>query len=247
MKRMLTLSLTIHLAAGMLFVLLAWIGERRVESSVYTVNLITPAPEIKRTAPEPEKEEAPKITKPPSAKPVLPKNVVNRPPVDLSMLERKIAKLQKQVSPPEPPKPAVQPSPHPTVPETAPNPPPQPSPAQAPSEEAALPKPVAKAVMDVPHFRFPIYGARIEKRISALWSPPPLVVGLEGKETIVSFLLSRSGRIQEVQIEQSSGNSYYDQAALRAVYEADPLPPWPQGLHEPFLKIYFRFELGKEG
>src|ERR1700693_1639206 len=92
MKRMLTFSLAAHMTAGMLFVFLAWIGERRIESSVYTVNLITPAHEIKKTAPEPKKEQAPKIAKPPAAKPVPPKAAkpvsptkeTKHPPVSLS-------------------------------------------------------------------------------------------------------------------------------------------------------------------
>lgn len=270
MKRMLTLSLAIHLAAGMLFVFLAWIGERRIESSIYTVNLITPAPElksaapepkgervpitpapeVKREAPEPKREQAPKITKPLKVKPAPPKNVVKRPPVNLSMLERQISKLeaahQKQVPPPEPTKQTVQPSPSPAVPETAPSSPSQQSPAPGSSEEAAVHPPVATAAMEVPHFKFPFYQAQIERKISIRWSPPPLTGGSEGEVTIVSFQLSRSGRVQDVQIEKRSGNSYYDQAALRAIYEADPLPPWPQGLRETSLKIYFRFELAKK-
>ncbi|HXC61127.1 MAG TPA: hypothetical protein VNV63_00500, partial [Nitrospiria bacterium] len=116
MKRMLTFSLTVHLTAGILFVFLAWIGERRIESSVYTVNLITPVSETKETAPEPKKEQAPKIAKPPAAKPAPPKAAkpvspakeTKRPPASLSRFEQQIAKLQKQVSSPEPPKSAVQ-------------------------------------------------------------------------------------------------------------------------------------------
>jgi TonB family protein len=75
-----------------------------------------------------------------------------------------------------------------------------------------------------------------------------LEVGSKGEETVVSFQLNRSGRIEResVKIEQSSGNSFYDQAALRAIYEADPLPPWPEGLHTDSLRIYFRFELSNK-
>ena len=245
-------SLAIHLTVGILLGLFAWIGERRIVSSIYTVNLITPTPEIKRAAPEPKREQAPEITKPPAVKPAPPKKETKRPPVNLSALERQIAKLeasahQKQVPPPEPPKPAVQqPSPSPTMPKTVPSPSPKQSPAPVPSEEAAVRPPVATAAMEVPHFKFPFYQAQIERRISTLWSPPPLAVGSESEETIISFQLSRSGHIQEVAIEKHSGDIYYDQAALRAIYEANPLPPWPQGLHETSLKIYFRFELAKK-
>jgi protein TonB len=246
MKRMLTLSLMIHLAGAMLFVFLVWIGERRFESSVYTVNLITPAPQIRTTPAEPKREEAPKVAKPAPVKPAPPKKVVKHL-LDPAPPERKVEKLKKQVPSPKPAKPVAQPPAPSPEPETASSTKPQPSAAPAPSEEAALPKPVAKAVMDVPHFKFPIYGAMIEKRISALWSPPALAIESEGKETVVSFQLNKTGQVKDVQIEQSSGNIYYDQAALRAVYEAEPFPPWPQGLHEPSLKIYFRFWLGKEG
>src|SRR5262245_15288364 len=197
MKRMLALSLMIHLAGGMLFMFLAWIGERRVESSVYTVNLITPVPVIKTSPAEPKKEEeAPKIAKPTPVKPVPPKKAAKHPP-DLPAPERKVAKLQKPVPSSQPPKPVVQPAPPPTAPETA-SKTPQPPAAPAPSDEASLPKPVAKAAIDIPHFKFPIYGAMIEKRISALWSPPPLAVETEGKETVVSFELNRSGRVKDV-------------------------------------------------
>jgi TonB family protein len=248
MKRMLTLSFAIHLTAGALFVLLAWMGEKQIEGSIYTVNLITPAAEHKRAAPEPkrappeQKREASRKAppKPRHVKPSPPKKLVKRPPAPPSMLERQISKLeaayQKQPSPPEPPKPAVPPSP--SVPETKDHP--------LPQEQAAVHPPVATATMAVPHFKYPFYQAQIERRIGALWSPPPLEVGSEGEETIVSFQLNRSGRIEDVKIEKSSGNSFYDQAALRAVYEADPLPPWPEGLHTDSLKIYFRFELSNK-
>ena len=247
MKRMLTLSLAVHLTVGTLLVLLAWMGERQIEGSAYIVNLITPAPEIKRVDPEPKIEQPPKITKLP-AKPALPKKVAKRPPVIPSKFDREVAKLQaahqKQVPPPGPPKPAVQPDA--SGPTTENRPQPQEPIKPAPQEEAAVHPPMATATMAVPHFKYPLYQKQIEGKIGQLWSPPPLEVGSKGEETIVSFQLNRSGRIENVKIEQSSGNSFYDQAALRAIYEADPLPPWPEGLHMDSLRIYFRFELSNK-
>jgi len=267
MKQMIAVSLGIHLTVGMLVVLLAWFGERRNVGSIYTVNLITPVTENKRTAPEPPKEKRPKIAEPLKMPTTPPQKAAKQ---QKDRLTEKIASLSRQMeADSQPARPAPRPKPKqevadlkpvpllkpsqpsaepgPTVPAPVPGRPSQQSPPPAPSDEAALTKSVAKAVMDVPHFNFPLYGALIEKRINALWSPPPLIVGLEGKEAIVSFQLGRSGHIQEVQIEESSGNFYYDQAALRAIQEANPLPPWPQGFHEPSLKVYIRFELSKEG
>ena len=247
MKRMLTISLAVHLAVGTLLMFLAWMGERRIEGSIYTVNLITPAPEIKRVDPQPKIVPAPKIT-PLPAKTVVPKKVVRRPPVHLSKLDREVAKLQaahqKQIPPPGPPKPALQPDA--SVPSPENHTPPQEPAKPIPQEQAAVHPPVATATMAGPPFKYPFYQQQIETKIGQLWSPPPLEVGSKGEETIVSFQLNRSGRIKDVKVEQSSGNSFYDQAALRAIYEADPLPPWPEGLHTDSLRIYFRFELSNK-
>ena len=45
-------------------------------------------------------------------------------------------------------------------------------------------------------------------------------------------------------IEKSSGNTVYDQAAVRAVMAASPFPKLPDGLdREPSLRLIFRFDL----
>ncbi|MEK6684589.1 MAG: energy transducer TonB, partial [Nitrospirota bacterium] len=65
----------------------------------------------------------------------------------------------------------------------------------------------------------------------------------EIKETVVVFVLSATGNIDEPKIEKSSGNAFFDQAALRAIYQARPFPPFPQGIQEPSLKVHFSFSL----
>jgi len=68
----------------------------------------------------------------------------------------------------------------------------------------------------------------------------------EIKETVVGFVLSANGRIENPRIERSSGNAFFDQAALRAIYQASPLPPFPQGIRDPSLKVHFSFSLTKK-
>jgi TonB family protein len=44
-------------------------------------------------------------------------------------------------------------------------------------------------------------------------------------------------------VEKTSGNTFYDQAAVRAILEASPFPPLPEEWTRPSLRVMFRFEL----
>jgi protein TonB len=55
--------------------------------------------------------------------------------------------------------------------------------------------------------------------------------------------IQRDGSIRPPRVEKSSGNAFYDQAALRAIVEASPFPPLPQDWTKPSLRVMFRFEL----
>jgi TonB family protein len=55
--------------------------------------------------------------------------------------------------------------------------------------------------------------------------------------------IQRDGSIRMPEIQQTSGNTVYDQAALRAVFDASPFPPLPQDWSKPSLRVMFRFDL----
>jgi TonB family protein len=57
----------------------------------------------------------------------------------------------------------------------------------------------------------------------------------------VSFRIQRSGQVTDVKVETSSGTSYYDRAAVRAVYAANPLPPLPNDYRNEQLGVHLRF------
>ncbi len=91
-------------------------------------------------------------------------------------------------------------------------------------------------ILQKPYTEYEYYHVLIGREIRKRWSPPP--VSLEGQrmETVVAFSISRFGRIEgEVRLEKSSGNLFYDQAALRATM--GPLPPPPSGYPEELLKM----------
>ena len=115
--------------------------------------------------------------------------------------------------------------------------------AAAPKQEASNPPVIAtgSASINASLFKFPYYLKNIENKISGQWSPPPALLEEEMVGAIVQFNVTRRGSIESVEIEKSSGNSQFDEAALRAVYNANPLPPLPDGLTDDPLKVHFSF------
>ena len=52
--------------------------------------------------------------------------------------------------------------------------------------------------------------------------------------------------ISRLAIERSSGNSYYDQTALRAITEANPFPPLPAEFPGQTLRVHLGFNFSAE-
>lgn len=50
------------------------------------------------------------------------------------------------------------------------------------------------------------------------------------------------GQIQDVRIEESSGNRNFDDSVVRAVYKASPVPPAPAELYQEFSDVRFTFD-----
>lgn len=119
------------------------------------------------------------------------------------------------------------------------------TPALAPPPATASPArtgqaPTASALkVDAPEFLFPHYLVLVQLRIEANWQPPFSGIGQEA--TTVYFTITRTGEIEDVRIEKSSGSFGLDQAALRAVYSANPLPPLPGESGLQTLGVHFEF------
>jgi TonB family protein len=86
-------------------------------------------------------------------------------------------------------------------------------------------------------FKFPPYLVIIRDKIERHWNPPPGTV--QGAKAKIQFTVLRSGRVGEVKLQDSSGNFYFDQAAVRAILQSSPFPPMP----EEFYKDYALFSV----
>ena len=60
------------------------------------------------------------------------------------------------------------------------------------------------------------------------------------------FQINRNGQITGLAIAKTSGNPYYDQAALRAVLESAPFPPLPQDFPGSFLRVHLGFNFSPD-
>ncbi len=84
------------------------------------------------------------------------------------------------------------------------------------------------------------YLTLVDRKIQDNWLPltpagsPEVVV-------VIQFRVLRSGQVRDVQLDTSSGNNAVDLAAMRAIRQSLPLPPFPNLLTEPYLDLRYRF------
>lgn len=97
--------------------------------------------------------------------------------------------------------------------------------AEAPAKPAGRAQ--GGVAVNVPQdFKFASYAAVISDKISRNWNPPP---GAKETKATVAFRVSRSGRVTGANLQDPSGNFYFDQAAMRAILSSSPFPPLPDG------------------
>ena len=87
-------------------------------------------------------------------------------------------------------------------------------------------------------FHFTYYIERMLALIESRWYKPSVPPGTRAR---VRFVILKSGKVEGIQLEESSGISSFDRAALRAMYAANPLPPLPPAYGKPSLTIHLSF------
>jgi TonB family protein len=87
-------------------------------------------------------------------------------------------------------------------------------------------------------FQFTFYVDRMLALIESVWYRPPAGGAARAR---VRFTVTRSGRVEGIELEESSGVPSFDRAALRALYAANPLPPLPPAYSQPSLTVHLSF------
>lgn len=104
---------------------------------------------------------------------------------------------------------------------------------------------VSGPVVEIPDFQYDYYLGLIRSKVDNRWSQP--VTYKQVKQTLVDFIIRKDGKVDNVEVTESSGDSYFDQTAVRAVSLSNPFPPLPRGYKEDFLKVRYRFIFGGKG
>lgn len=92
--------------------------------------------------------------------------------------------------------------------------------------------------------RFGWYEKLIRERVAQRWRTNDVDPRLRSAPAVsVTFVIASDGNISNIKVFQSSGNYALDQSAVRAIYEANPMPPLPQGFEKNSANIEFWFEL----
>ncbi len=155
----------------------------------------------------------------------------------------------------------------PKVPEPKPLPPPEKKPEKKPAEdkqppqrpraETATPPSTAPAPgeasgpgglagtsiesVDFQDLEFAWYRDRVVAALKSQWRQPILDGVTTPLSVTIAFRVLRNGAVRDPEIVATSGVASLDRSALRAVVEADPLPPLPPNWREPVMSARFVF------
>jgi protein TonB len=83
--------------------------------------------------------------------------------------------------------------------------------------------------LEKPEFSY--YAPQLKSKIADNWKHPPVPQGTKVK---VVFTVLRSGWVDDVKLEETSGIFQFDQAAIRAIRLSSPFPPLPEDFYKPF-------------
>jgi protein TonB len=96
-----------------------------------------------------------------------------------------------------------------------------------------------RAGLPVSPFPFKWYGELVYKRLWESWDRADAGT----RECKVAFIIQKDGQVRDVRVKNSSGDSYFDMNAKRAVTAAAPFPPLPDGFEAKDLPVLVRFRL----
>jgi colicin import membrane protein len=117
----------------------------------------------------------------------------------------------------------------------------------APQQEAAIPQvkaPQTQLKTSGASGTNPFWG-RVEAIIKSQWEPPPIDVGGQTYNAVVRFRYYRNGTVKDVMVQQTSGNSYFDDAGKRAILKPRQFPMFPSDMTEAYQDVEMVFRVGE--
>jgi protein TonB len=94
--------------------------------------------------------------------------------------------------------------------------------------------------LDSQDARFASYLLGVKRRIESRWGYPVEARGLTGN-LLVTFAITRDGRLTDLQLTETSGIAPLDNEAIRAIRDAAPFSPFPERMKYERLNIRAAF------
>lgn len=94
--------------------------------------------------------------------------------------------------------------------------------------------------LDSQDSRFASYLMGVKRRIESVWSYPRDARGLTGN-LVITFGITRDGRLSDLQLTQTSGIAPLDNEAIRAIRLANPFGPFSEQMRFERLNIRAAF------
>ncbi len=123
-----------------------------------------------------------------------------------------------------------------------------------PAPKSAPPSPMAGLSGATGNARVPpehlAYFRKLDEKIRSNWNVPALTSGEREKLMVrIRIVIEQDGRVSQVRMEKTSGNTYFDDSVRRAINKASPLPVPPEQLRggEDHYEVGFRFYGAGEG
>ncbi|MDO8734616.1 MAG: TonB family protein [Elusimicrobiota bacterium] len=96
--------------------------------------------------------------------------------------------------------------------------------------------------VDAGNFPYMGYVNILRNKVAQNWNPEPYPSS-SPKKVLVYFKILKDGVVANLTVKESSGVSFIDRAAIRAITNSTPFPPLPAGYADDYLGVYFMFEL----
>jgi|GEM_PF-2792237 len=96
------------------------------------------------------------------------------------------------------------------------------------------------------NYKYASYMAHIKRQVESVWIYPEEAIEKgESGVLFLFFIIDRNGSLKEVKLLNSSGYKILDDAAIEALKDAAPFPPFPKRFDMYRLKVYasFRYDI----
>jgi TonB family protein len=113
----------------------------------------------------------------------------------------------------------------------------------APTQLAPRSTDLGAGAIPLSDFPYAYYVREVSEKIRAQWTGR----AVPGRQPAVIFEIRRDGRLNQVEIDKSSGNALYDQVAIRAINAAGPFSPLPEDFKESVARLKLQFTFDPSG